>query len=250
MASDDKPGKKGWRGGRSAGGILLLKPQEKTPRFMKKPDDDGFVAYWGKVAIWTSLFLGLGGVFIWVQSRWPVRPPLLIATVTQYDYPLPPNAWTEEDQALLMGLDGQSIVKCVKLKDGTKEVADCNALWKDVHDEKTGFDKLESQLRAAEAKPGGPNKNVVLMYINMHGAVNGDGEPCLIPPGAKAHDCSTWFSAKKLLQQLFAGGKARKDLKYVVFFDCSRVDADWNLGWLYAGFPQRLGETVKNLSTD
>ena len=251
MASD-KSGKKDWRGGHRGAGGLSLSPAEKAPAFMRQRDTshrENEAAYWKRVALWGILFLGLVGYLIYWLIPWPVRPPLLIATITQYDYPLPPNAWAEEDQELLLGLDGtQKIVRCGLEKDGKGEVADYNAQWTGLA-EKAAFAKLEAKLRAAEQNPGGHDKNVVLMYINMHGAVRGDGEPCLIPPGPFAHQSSKWFSAKTLLQQLF-GEKAKKRLKYLVFFDCSRVDADWNLGWLYAGFPQRLGEKVQELAID
>jgi len=246
----DKSDNKDWRGGRRGARGASGSSQENAPGYMRVRDksDKGIAnAYWRNVALWGVLFLGLAGYLVYWLLFWPVRPPLLIATITQYDYPLPPNAWTEEDQELLLGLDGnQKIVRCGMEKDGKGEVADYNAEWYGLS-EKAAFGKLEAKLREAEENPGGPSKNVVMLYISMHGAVRGDGEPCLIPPGPFAHDSSKWFSARNLLDQLFSG-KAKKRVKYLVFFDCSRVDTDWNLGWLYAGFPQRLGEKVQELA--
>ena len=168
------------------------------------------------------------GLLVYWLLFWPVRPPLVIATVTQYDYPLPPNAWTAEDQESLMALDGQGIVRCRMEKDaGSRstdpvygvpagEVADYNAKWTGLS-EKAAFAMLEAKIREAEQNPGGPRKDVVLLYVGMHGVVNKDGEPCLVPPGPFAHDSSKWFSAKTsartVVRQEKEGGQVRRLLR-------------------------------------
>ena len=115
------------------------------------------------MALWGFLFLGLVAYLIYWLIPWPVRPPLLIATVTQYDYPLPPNAWAEEDQGLLLGLDGnQKIVRCSLEKDGKGEVADYNTQWTGLS-EQTAFAKLEAKLREAEERPGRTEEEFVML---------------------------------------------------------------------------------------
>jgi hypothetical protein len=260
-----KSGNKNWRGERRGASGRSPSAQEATPGFMRRRDrslEETNRAHRRKMALWGTVFLGLVAGLIVVLLNWRERPPLVIATVTKYDYPLPPNSWTEEDQELLMKLDGQSLVTCKReQQDGSGEVADYNAQWSGLGDdaeakEKAAFSILEKKLRAAEKRAGGPNKDVVMMYVNMHGAVRGDGEPCLIPPSPPgplgrtfAYNSSNWFSAKTLLRTLFKE-KTDPRLKYVVFFDCSRVDSDWNLGWLDAGFPQRLGESLHQLALE
>ena len=254
MASG-KSGKKDWRGGGRSASVDYSLPRETMPGYMQRPDRREDVEKWAfrrKLALWATLFLTLVGVLLYVIIWWPRRPPLVIAAITNYNYPLPPNGWAEEDRNLLMRLEGDKIVRCRAVEHDKGEVEDYDNLWLGLS-EKAAFDRLEKRLREAEDVPGGPNKNVVMLYVNMHGAVRAGGEPCLVPPGPFAHDSSKWFSAKALLVHLFGKGaddksKLKKRLKYLVFFDCGRVDADWNLGWLYAGFPQRLGETLRDLA--
>ena len=65
----------------------------------------------------------------------------------------------------------------------------------------SGVAELRRQLAAAQ--PGGPHKDLVVLYLSMPGAVDGQAEPCLIPPGASPWKSDQWLRVRDLLGQLF-----------------------------------------------
>ena len=108
----------------------------------------------------------IAGFLVYLMYR-PMRTPLLMAAATDYAPPWPPNAWAKEDLQGLTVLDRQ-------------EVATCHQLSWESNEE--GLRQLRTQLDAV--RPGGPSKDVVIVYLSVHGAVDAQGRPCLIPPGA------------------------------------------------------------------
>ena len=200
--------------------------QAKTPGYMKqrRPEDvEAEKIRWAKPATWTLLFLGLlgGALYYWLFR--PICPPLLVVGVTQYPSPYLPNPWAEEDVGLLEQLDlkRDDVVRYIHL--------DVDKKWWSAADEQVAARLLAEQLQEKVNRPGGPNRDVVLLYFNMHGAVNKDGDPCLIPPGVPGGDAKGWFSVEKLLSKLFnaESGMRESNVKYLVIFDCNRVEADW-----------------------
>ena len=86
-------------------------------------------------------------------SLWtPLRTPVLVAVVTDCESPLPPNAWAQEDAERLQILDRQEVLKCSHGPWESKEL---------------GVAELRRQLEAAE--PGGPHKDLVVLYLSMPG---------------------------------------------------------------------------------
>ena len=173
-----KPG--GWRGrkppaasGRSAAA--------KGAGWAQRPDRSAESATrWHrlKVGLWLLLAVALiAGFLVYLMYR-PMRTPLLMAAATDYAPPWPPNAWAKEDLQGLTVLDRQ-------------EVATCHQLSWESNEE--GLRQLRSQLDAV--RPGGPSKDVVIVYLSVHGAVDAQGRPCLVPPGA-AIEGQTNFEVK------------------------------------------------------
>ncbi len=185
-----------------------------------------------KVGGWLLLTLTLiAGFLIYLMYR-PMRTPLLMAAATQYALPWPPNAWAKEDLQGLTVLDRQEVATCVQLP------------WESNDD---GLRRLRDQLDAV--RPGGPGKDVVIVYLSIHGAVDAQGQPCLIPPGA-AIDSSHWLPVRELLQTLFVEdrpGRVPDHVRKLLVFDAGRIRSNWGVGILYNAFAERLQEVVADL---
>jgi len=185
-----------------------------------------------KVGLWLLLAIGLiAGFLVYLMYR-PMRTPLLMAAVTRYAPPWPPNAWAQEDLQGLTVLDRREVASCVQLA------------WES-HD--AGLRQLRSQLDAV--RPGGPGRNVVIVYLSMHGAVDAQGRPCLVPPGGAADD-RDWLPVRELLQSLFLEdrpGRMPDQVRKLLILDSGRISSNWGAGILYNGFAERLPELVGDL---
>ena len=88
-----------WRGGaKSQPAAGPTRP--KAAGWSAKPDRDyqrSVLRYRLKVGLWSLLFFSLVVTLFVILIYWPVRTPFLVLAVTDYDSPLPPNAWVRED---------------------------------------------------------------------------------------------------------------------------------------------------------
>jgi hypothetical protein len=223
---------KTWRGGaRPPAGQPA--PQKRAG-WTEKPDQEyerSALRHRAKIVGWSLLFLVLiVGFVVWLIWT-PMRTPFLISAVTNYGFPIPPNAWAKEDAERFSSLDKKEVLKCFDVRWESKEL---------------GLRQLRQQLDGAQ--PGGPDRNLIVIYLSMHGAVNGAGEPCLLPPGALPWDSSEWLSVRSLLDYLFPkdrAGKQPERIKKLLILDCNRMTAEWSLGLLYNGFAERLQAVVE-----
>lgn len=178
--------------------------------------------------------LALIAGFIAYLVYMPVRTPLLVVAATDYRAPVPPNAWVQEDLAKLATLDRKETVKFISIP------------WQS---QQQGLRELQLQLDAT--RPGGPGKDVVMLYLSMHGLVNGEGEPCLLPPGASPLDSKTWLPLRALLDSLFLQdrpGKPKDSTKKLLVLDCTRLDCEWKIGLLAGGFAEQLPRLVESMA--
>ena len=200
--------------------------------------DQAVLRYRTRVAAWFLLFAALTVGFIVYVFYLPVRTPLVIAAAARCEAPLAPNAWVCEDVEHLLSLKAEEIVTY------TDEIR----AWTDVvwTTKEQGQRRLREQLIGV--KPGGPGKDVVMVYLSMHGAVDASGEPCLVPPDASPLKSDQWLRVRDLLAYLFPreGTPAQPDrVKKLLIFDSSRMDANWDMGLLYNGFADRLQAVVE-----
>ncbi len=56
---------------------------------------------------------------------------------------------------------------------------------------------------ANNPKPGGPDNEVVVIYLNLHGVVYVAGEPCLLLPDDDPLNCHEWLKVGKLFATIF-----------------------------------------------
>ncbi|MCU0874297.1 MAG: hypothetical protein MUE50_18325, partial [Pirellulaceae bacterium] len=232
-SAPEKP--KGWRGRKSSAASGGAFATAKGAGWAQRPDRSGESATrWHrvKVGVWLLLATTLIGGFLYYLMYRPMRTPLLMAAATQYAHPWPPNAWAKEDLLGLTVLDRQEVATCVQLP------------WES-NDE--GLRRLRDQLDAV--RPGGPGKDVVIVYLSIHGAVDAQGQPCLIPPGA-ALDGRGWLPVRELLQTLFVearSGRVPDHVRKLLVLDAGRIHSHWDAGILYNAFAERLSEVVADL---
>ncbi|MCC6127138.1 MAG: VWA domain-containing protein [Pirellulales bacterium] len=239
----DPAGRAGWRS--------KAKTPSSGPRAAKaggwaKKVDDGVersvTRYRTKVFLWSSIFLALvAGFVIWLLWT-PKLTPFLAVTAVNYEYPLPPNAYAREDANRFRDLHG----KAASGLDEKKVL-----LYDAVDFESRAAGLKELRLKLEKAEPGGPAKNALAIYLSMHGAVNEEGEPCLIPPDAPPLDSSKWLRVSELLEELkriFAGNpKLRSEkVKKLLILDANRMDLNWSIGLLGNTFAERLPAVVKD----
>jgi hypothetical protein len=186
----------------------------------------------------TGVLLLLAGAFVWYLLYTAPAAPLLAVAVTDYAAPLPPNAFAQEDVDRFPSAGATT---------GPLHIGRGN-LRKTTIDP-AGWDSSETALKQVDdwlqaATPGGPQKNVVLLYLSAHGVVDGEGRPCLILPGGEPpFDPSRWLLVERLVETL---EKSRPSVKKLLLLDAGRMDANWNIGLLYNGFAEALSKTLES----
>ncbi|MGC1275211.1 MAG: vWA domain-containing protein [Planctomycetaceae bacterium] len=147
-------------------------------------------------------------------------------TAPAYAAPLPPNGWSEEDVQGLADLDGETITLYDARGAGRSR--------------STILESLQNRLDdAAQRNPRGP----IVIYFNLHAAVDGRGRPCLVPPRASAVDSSTWLPVEEIFAAIANHSRTSRDGTLVVF-DTNRLDVEWQLGMARNTFVGRLGTLV------
>lgn len=201
-----------------------------------------------RAGLLTAAALVLVGMWIYWVWRLPVKTPVIVLGLTNYPAPIPPNAWCQEDLHYWRPPGGDSNLLPHVLGARSGGSADIEGLLDAVH----------------RARPGGPNKDVVLVYLSAHGVVNSAGEPCLLlapasgrPPGELWHlDDKRWLPLRKLLEELAARRPAprwnwfrrARETKLVLFLDAHRLGDGWPLGLAANPFAEALQRTVQELS--
>lgn len=160
-----------------------------------------------------------------ILSR-PLQVPFIAITAPAYAAPLPPNGWSEEDVQGLADLDGETITLYDARGAGRSRSAILESLRNRLDD-------------AAEMNPHGP----IVLYFNLHSAVDGRGRPCLIPPRASAVDSSTWLPVEDIFAAIANHSPTPRDGTLVIF-DTNRLDIAWQLGVPRNTFVERLGTLV------
>ncbi|MGQ9575816.1 MAG: hypothetical protein ACUVUC_10900 [Thermoguttaceae bacterium] len=235
-----RPGKADWRGkARPAGPFATAQPA-KGPAWRQKTDQEYLRARRRYRVLLSGLVLAVVALTAWLSYLWLYpqfwrRTPVLAIAVTQYGETsdgfalsaLPPNGWASEDVDRFELLGAERIAEFSKVE---------FALWE------TGLEGLRPlRERIRQARGGGPDRNALIVYMSMHGAVNKQKEACLIPPGVSPLESDQWLPLDKVLHYLFPEeDKERLPARKLLILDCNRMDANWRLGLLYNGFADEL----------
>jgi hypothetical protein len=191
------------------------------------------------------------GVYIWLLPKEP-KVPLIALGVTYSNHPLlpdrPPNGWTAEDFDRFETLKHTPSDAPWFLRASLGEV-DFEKLtdkWgADNNSPEAALQVLEERLR--NVAPGGPDENVILIYISAHGVVNRKNEPCLLLEDSNPLKEETWLDVKTLCENICeAQPKGNvKNVKKVLVLDCNRIDFNGSCGVLYNSFADQLKVLVE-----
>jgi hypothetical protein len=214
----------GWRGGQR---------QEVARHRWQRSTGDG-VPFWARepwrsvrIAAWFATAAGLAALLLFYLLYAPERTPVLTVVATDYNWPLPPNAWATEDLESLRELDGETLV-----------LHDLSEAWRS---KERGLAQLTTQLVEAHRRQG--SLEPIVIYLSLHGAVDGAGRACLIPPGSNPQDSETWLPLADVLAAIDAAKLPPRQPKLLVL-DCSRQLVNWNIGLLASGLADALTTEV------
>jgi hypothetical protein len=205
-----------------------------------------------KLAAASLTAVALLGALVYFLLIGSPATPLLAIAITGYAAPLPPNAWAKED-----------IDRFDRFQSPTRSFRNRGAIDPETHsDQDEWFDpgrsgdlikKLTDWLN--RAKPGGPGRNAVVIYLSGHGVVDDEGEPCLVlpqkggPSGTPRRapwDTSRWLRVRDLVAALDA---ERPNVRKVILLDANRIDVQWSMGVLGNGFAAALPRALKDAET-
>lgn len=174
------------------------------------------------LAFFLLLSLAMLSAFVFLLLHAPIKTPVITIGTSNYAWPIPPNSWVKEDVDGLASLHG----KAIHWKDSSKA-------WQT---KSTCLEDLRTQLResAALAKRAG----AIVLYFNMHGAVNEDGEACLIPPAASCVATTQWIKIEEIASTIVS--HAPSGVKVLVALDCVHQQVNWNIAQLNNTFVDRL----------
>ncbi|MCC9602982.1 VWA domain-containing protein [Stieleria sp. JC731] len=207
-----------------------------------------------RVSMLTTFAVALAIVLMFVLLRKPsLKVPLVASFVSASEYmasdsPLftAPNPFAEEDVELLQAwFQGgpNSPDENVKLVGNPSNYSGV-----------MGGGKLIDQITAslANATPGGPNGDMLMVYLSAHGFADG-GKPFLATGESRADQRDTWVSFDELYgqirQTLSDHEKSSRDLKLVLFVDAARVAPQWDWGQFTESFADAC-QSVSNRSPE
>lgn len=257
--SKDKPGRPSqperadWRGG---------KPSRAEP-------DVGFAArrrrpptrrwLWIPLLVLTLVVL-IAALFKFIIDR-PQATPLLAWIVTDYRAPLPPNWLADEDRQRFLETwkeaEGWFGVREIQLEELGPNLA-----------ANTSSQEIISGVaeRVQQADPGGPNGDVVLLYLSLHGVVDAQGRACLLvdPQGQSTTEVD-WHVQRdpehalcyvplvELLRSCRSAlseqrPKGNRPTRLVVFLDAHKPTAMWPLGMFDNVFAEALSKELAEAS--
>lgn len=167
----------------------------------------------------------VGGFFVVVVLSRPAKTPILTLTGTygpQWDL----NAWVAEDINAIGAL-GEHTCSVQALPD-IDHLA--GGLW----------DAADEMLRSSLASCG--DHLPLILYVNLHGAVNDEGAACWIPPSAQVNDATTWFPIERFLDHVAQAQRSGKHQPIVLLLECGRLRNHWVAGIGENQFDAKLGE--------
>ncbi|HEY3391891.1 MAG TPA: vWA domain-containing protein, partial [Lacipirellulaceae bacterium] len=153
------------------------------------------------------------------------RTQVIIVTATDYSLPAPLNPWAVEDGNALKELQQENLTP----------VTDITDKWRAQPNLATLLQLLEEEIEQTRAP--------LIVYISMHGIVNDERMPCLLPPGVGPAETTKLLPVRPILEHISQLAAARDAL---VILDCNRFRASWNLGIVYNTFTERLQEVLKS----
>lgn len=181
-----------------------------------------------RLLLWSLLAGGLISLLLYYLLFTPAQTPFISVATSNYAWPLPPNAWTREDLDHLQQLDA----KTIRLVDGS-------VAWSSREE---GLKHLATQLQLLKRHPA--RASAVVIYVSLHGVVDGAGQPCLLPADALPLETETWLPLATLLAHI-KDQELPRDVHTLLILDCARQHANWDIGLLHNTFADELPRVVE-----
>lgn len=179
---------------------------------------------WHVMLLASLLSLGVVATFFMsiVLDR-PAKTPIVTLT-GMYGPNWDINPWVEEDLNSIRSLQAGPFA--------VHELPGPNRLM-------AGFwDQADTVLR--DAMLSTPVDQAVLVYVNLHGAVDDQGRACLIPPDAETTDSSTWLPIQTLIDHLMICQPDIQPRPIVMMLESGRLRSHWAAGLIENNFDERL----------
>lgn len=221
-----------WRKTSKGGGAQRQQQQGEADWNARQPISRGLPVKIKRTAWLVTLVIALIAWIVYLFYN-PVKTPFIAMAVTDYEAPFPPNRWAREDLDRFRDLTQEKLT----------DFRECQ--YDNLANGEESFLKLREAIGKV-TKGGGPDKDVMIVYLSMHGVVNDLGESCLLPPNADACDSASWHRLADVLQYLFPK-ESRKELpKHILLFlDCNRITEHWQSGLFYNGFARGIESAVR-----
>jgi hypothetical protein len=234
---DDKPSRRSWRGGGGSGSNGASRGQPANYGWRKGRAPGSYLAR--KWLLGVPMIAGVVGLLVgyWIYIDFQPKPtPLVCLRVTDYEPPLVPQAFAEEDVELFREVfDPESGGDSVAVPKRNRATGPSKA------NDKTAFlDEVRETIGNERLGRGQP----VLIYISAQGLVDDEGRPCLVlaanpaqPPAGVATPDQTLPSSRlvPVADVVDAAADALKnvgkqDHAVVLLLDAVRWDRNWRLG--------------------
>lgn len=169
--------------------------------------------------------------------------PVVAVFGSGYELPWGPIAMSHEDRLLLESLSHSP----------TSIFEPSVVSWEDASSDLSTDSPQEFVAslvdRLASARPGGPSKDVLIVYISMAGTIDSDGVACLVPPRISETETITgsdrFVSVERFLSELRSA--VDPEAKLVVVLDACHGHLAWPLGLVEGGFPVAVQATLNKL---
>lgn len=259
----NRPARGDWRG---AAGAARPRPGGKAADAGKGHDwarhktDDSTKLLWifrAKVALGVVAIVGLFAAIVWMLPR-PTTTPFISLVISEYQYPVAPNAWAYDDVEnirRLLAREGEN-------RTGGEPLAvtdERQIHWRADKDEWLGNLRREvdkaANIKWYQTLGRGPGKGCVIIYLSGLGVVDDDGHACLLLPSLSENDSlfdpARRISVRELFDELFYDRddqreRLPRDVLKLVVLDAGRIDQDWELGLPYNPFVESLKAIVES----
>ncbi len=182
---------------------------------------------------WVSfvlIFLSLGMLsgFVALLLYAPAKTPVITVLIHQYNWPMPPIEWSQEDIEGYEKLHGKNIQW---IPTGSK--------W---GNRAEAIEDLKGTLRDSKALAARTGSLVV--YLCAHGMVNEEGIPCILPSNASPIVPAQWISIADIVSAI--EGQVDDGVHTMLVLDCVHQRANWNAAQIDNLFIERLEAWTKD----
>lgn len=163
-----------------------------------------------------------------LMSR-PARTPLLTLAAS-YGPEWDLNAWVWEDLQQIQTLDEGTF--SVEALPSIESLA--GEYWDDADE------MIKTALQSA------PDRGPLVIYANLHGAVDDQGRACWVPPNAKANDAKTWFPIENLLEHVQRSQPINAKRPLVLILECGKLLSHAPAGFVCNDFDNSLARLIQS----